>query len=85
VQGGDTPAGDGDEREVLTVQFDLDANDTRAEAGSDEKTSILTSARAAVATVVRRACGHTRTVFDRRALDPCAYGATDDWTAPAFK
>jgi len=78
-----------DERDVLTVQFDPDTDDTRADVADaddvDETPGVLTSPRAAVAAVVRRACGHTRMFFDRRALDPRAYGATDDWTALAFE
>jgi hypothetical protein len=58
-----------------------------SEAGreDDEKqTSVVANARASLAEIARRVYGHTRMLFDRRALEPRAYGATDDWTALTF-
>ncbi|WP_435079016.1 helix-hairpin-helix domain-containing protein [Halococcus sp. AFM35] len=49
-----------------------------------EQASVVANARASLAEIARRVYGHTRMLFDRRALDPRAYGATDDWTALTF-
>ena len=59
--------------------------DSPPETGNEGARDVLADARASLAEVVRRARGHTRMLFDRRVLDPRAYGATDDWTALAFE
>jgi cytoskeletal protein RodZ len=52
--------------------------------GDEEQMSVVANARASLAEIARRVYGHTRMLFDRRALEPRAYGATDDWTALTF-
>jgi hypothetical protein len=61
--------------------------DEDSEAGGDgdeEQTGVVANVRTSLAEVARRACGHMRMLFNRRALDPRAYGATTDWTALTF-
>ncbi|HET7323690.1 MAG TPA: hypothetical protein VFJ06_05105 [Halococcus sp.] len=87
MESGPAEGSDGEERDVLTVHFDPETDESHAETDAKDGGSegdVLANVRATVAAVVRRMRGQTRMVFDRRALDLRAYGTADDWTALAF-
>lgn len=65
-----------------STEESIEAQDS---AETDEGQMGVLEAGAKVGDVLRRASGHARMLFDRRVLDPRAYGARDDWTALAFE